>query len=119
MIGVGGAEGLVGGAWGTHIVADDELDGISQVGDLAEMAWVGDVAIIAVLAFTAIAIVMIVFGARALSGRRRLKQVEAERDEATRRADALQVRVDQLERRLDRRADRQLAAEEFDRELNG
>lgn len=76
-----------------------------------------DVAVMAILAITAIIIVGIVFFTRGRAGAERVRQAELERDEARRRAEGLQRRVESLEARLDRRLGRELDQDEFDREL--
>lgn len=76
-----------------------------------------DVLALAIMAITAIIIVGIVFFTRARAGVEQLRRLELERDEAQRRADRLEVRVTQLEDRLDRRVSRELTQEEFDRQL--
>lgn len=76
-----------------------------------------DVLSLVVYAVTAIVIVGIIFFTRARAGIEQIRRAELERDEAQRRADRLEVRVAQLEDRLDRRVGRELTQEEFDRHL--
>lgn len=68
-----------------------------------DTSWIGEVAIVSIIALTIIVALGMLLSRNALSGRKRLREVEAERDQALRQVESLQTRVDSLERRVDRR----------------
>ena len=97
------------------------LDSVTVVGmDLEDMlfqdaSWIGEVAIVSVIAFAIIVVLGMLLSRNALSGRKRLREVEAERDQALRQVESLQTRVDSLERRVDRRQELESELDSWDR----
>ena len=98
------------------------LDSVTVVGmDLEDMlfqdtSWIGEVAIVSVIAFAIIVVLGMLLSRNALSGRKRLREVEAERDQALRQVESLQTRVDSLERRVDRRQELESELGSWDRQ---
>lgn len=98
------------------------LDSVTVVGmDLEDMlfqdtSWIGEVAIVSVIAFAIIVVLGMLLSRNALSGRKRLREVEAERDQALRQVESLQTRVDALERRVDRRQELESELGSWDRQ---
>lgn len=98
------------------------LDSVTVVGmDLEDMlfqdtSWIGEVAIVSVIAFAIIVVLGMLLSRNALSGRKRLREVEAERDQALCQVESLQTRVDSLERRVDRRQELESELGSWDRQ---
>lgn len=90
---------------------------MEEFGDLVGPGsdWIGDVAIVALASGLLVVLAVLVFAWLMLRRRGDVKELRAERDEARRQAESLQERVWQLEQRLDRRTDRELEHEAWER----
>lgn len=93
------------------VLAMDEIADLTGPGN----DWIGEVAIVALGSGLVLVLAVLVFAWLMLRRRGDVKELRAERDEARRQAESLQKRVWQLEQRLDRRTDRQLEHEAWDR----
>lgn len=94
------------------VLALDEIADVTGPGN----DWIGEVAIVALGSGLLIVLAVLVFAWLMLRRRTDVKALRAERDEARRRAESLQERVWQLEQRLDRRTDRELEHEAWERQ---
>ena len=92
------------------VVAMDLEDMIFQ-----DASWIGEVAIVSIIALAIIVVLGMLLSRNALSGRRRLREVEAERDQALRQVESLQTRLDSVERRADRRQELESELDSWDR----
>lgn len=78
--------------------------------------WIGEVAVVALGSGMVVLLALLAFVWLLLRRRADVKELRGERDAARREVDALQARVWQLEQRLERRTDRTLEQQAWERQ---